>query len=240
MSSPDTPSIKRITALRDLFLIIATLIVSKTVLLEIEAVWVYAGPISLILTFIVTTLLLRRSGQGWSAVGLRRPPSFVKLGLWTLVALVFGIVLDTLSQQLLPQILGIPDEATRAIDERYQGRFANLPGNLNVYLMWLALAWIIGGFIEELVFRGALISRFEQAFKGLPFAAILGVLVQAVIFGQQHLYYQGLAGAVATGAGAVLAGLIYLACKRNLWALILSHGLNNTLGLTVLYLGVQP
>ncbi len=231
-----SPTISRGTALRDLVLIIGTLIVSKTVLLNVEAVWIYAGPLSLLLTFGLATALLNRHGGGWSGVGLRRPPSLVKLGLWTLLALVIGFALDILAHQLLPLILGVPDEATRAIDERYQGRFANLPGNLPVYFMWLAIAWIIGGFVEELLFRGAMITRFEQAFEGLPFAAILGVLAQAAIFGQQHFYYQGLAGAAATSLGAVLAGTIYLLLKRNLWALILSHGLNNTIGLTALYL----
>jgi membrane protease YdiL (CAAX protease family) len=60
--------------------------------------------------------------------------------------------------------------------------------------------------------------------------------VITILFGQQQMYYQGLAGALATGTQAAISGLLYLFSRRNLWPLILSHGLANTLGMTMLYL----
>lgn len=67
----------------------------------------------------------------------------------------------------------------------------------------------------------------------------MAIVCQSVGFGQQHLYYQGWAGAVATGATALISGVFYVVLKRNLWPLILSHGLANTLGLTLIFAGVQ-
>lgn len=230
-----SPTVSRQVALRDLGLIIATLLISKSVLLQFDAIWTFAGPISLVLTFGIATILLKRSGEGWTGVGLVRPPSWVKLAIWTVIALVVGIGVDIGAQVLTQLSLPPPSETTQAIDSRYQGRFSNLPGNLPVFLMWLALAWIIGGFIEEMLFRGALITRLEQALKGLPLGVFLAIILQGVLFGQQHYYYQGWGGFIATGLVAIASGVLYLVFKRNLWPFILSHGLSNTIGLTVLY-----
>ena len=116
-----------------------------------------------------------------------------------------------------------------------------MPGNLPAYLFWLGIAWVIGGFTEEVLFRGMLISRFEKLFTFAPFGVFFAIVMQAIIFGQQHFYYQGLNGALATGAIALVSGLFYFLLKRNLWPLMLSHGLANTLGLTLIYLGkVSP
>jgi membrane protease YdiL (CAAX protease family) len=38
----------------------------------------------------------------------------------------------------------------------------------------------------------------------------------------------------------LVSGILYLLFKRNLWPLTLSHGLVNTIGLTLIYTGLQP
>ena len=84
-----------------------------------------------------------------------------------------------------------------------------------------------------------MIQRFEKLYQKLPFAIGLAVLTQALIFGQQHYYYQGLIGVCATGTIGLFSGMIYVLGKRKLWPLILSHGLANTLGMTMLFLGAS-
>lgn len=91
-----------------------------------------------------------------------------------------------------------------------------------------------------MLFRGALFSRLESLCAGAPFAVVVAIVLQGILFGQQHYYYQGLAGWVANGAIAIVSGLLFLAFKRNLWPLIISHGLSNSIGLTALYLGAMP
>ena len=240
MTSPMSARTDRRAALIDLALVIAALLLSKSLLLEVAAIWTYAGPISLLTALAVATACLRRRGENLAGVGLKRPDNLKKAALWTIIALVLTIGVGILVEGLVTALIGAPDDATRAIDERFQGRFDNLPGNLPVYLFWLALAWIIGAFTEEVLFRGVLFAKFEQAFAGLPLAAVVAILCQAVLFGQAHYYYQGLAGWVATGAIACVAGGLYLLFRRNLWPLMLSHGLSNTIGLTLLYLGALP
>jgi len=220
-------------------LVIGALLISKYLLLQIESIWTYAGPISLLFALCVAAICLRQRQISWASIGLKRPKSMKLLALWTAVALIATLGVDILIQSLGAGLIGPPDEATQAIDKRFQGRFDNLPGNFPVFLFWLAIGWIIGGFTEEVLFRGVLFSRFEHLFTGVPIAAFLAIACQAFLFGQGHYYYQGMAGWVANGAVGVMSGVLYLTFKRNLWPLMLSHGLTNTIGLTLLYLGVS-
>ena len=126
------------------------------------------------------------------------------------------------------------------VDPRYSGRFADLPGNTGRLLYWISVSWIVGGFVEEMLFRAMLQSRFERLLAGNPYSAPIAVVLQAIVFGQQHFYYQGWSGALATGGIALISGALFIFLRRNLWPLIVSHGLANTIGLTLIYSGVQP
>lgn len=227
-------------ALRDSALIVGFLLISKSLLLDIEAMWSFAGPISLLLTLGVAFWCIRNRQEKWTIQGVGEPQTVKRLIVWTIIALVVTVLVGIIAQTLSAVFINAPDEATQAIDARYQGRFDNVEGNLPVYLFWLAMAWIIGGFTEEILFRGILFARLEALFAGLPAAAMGAILFQAVLFGQQHYYYQGLAGWIATGAIGFASGILYLKFNRNLWPLIFSHGISNTIGLTLLYLGLMP
>ncbi|WP_164675425.1 CPBP family intramembrane glutamic endopeptidase, partial [Xanthomonas citri] len=57
-----------------------------------------------------------------------------------------------------------------------------------------------------------------------------------VVFGAMHAS-QGVSGVLLTGLVGAVFGYAYLRSNRNLWALILAHGLVDTWGVTTLYLG---
>ncbi|MEM6912848.1 MAG: type II CAAX endopeptidase family protein [Pseudomonadota bacterium] len=236
MTSAGRDPLSRRNALLDLLLIVGMLLGSKSILLQVDAVWMVAGPISLVITLFLALVLIHRRGESMQAIGLRRPKTAQWLALWTLFALIITILAGGLAESFALSVFGGPDEETLAIDAQYQGRFDNVPGNLEAYLFWIATAWVVGGFTEEILFRGILILRLEQAMRRVPLAPLLAILCQAIIFGQQHAYYQGLTGWIATGVIALVSGLIYLGLKRSLWPLILSHGISNTIGLTLIYL----
>lgn len=86
-------------------------------------------------------------------------------------------------------------------------------------------------------FRGFLITRFRAAFASLPFSLVLAVVLAAAIFGYGHFYYQGVRGIVSAGAIGLALGALYLVCKKNLWPLVLAHGLVDSLVFTALYAG---
>ena len=75
-----------------------------------------------------------------------------------------------------------------------------------------------------------------------PWLAALGLLSvwwRGLAFGAVHVY-QGLSGMVATGlTGLVLAG-VYVGTGRNLWAASATHGVLDTAGFVLIYLGLYP
>lgn len=235
ITSSENPKLTRTSHLTDLAIVITTLIVSKSLLLQWDALWKYAGPISLLLTLGVASWRLKVRKINWSSLGLAWPGSWRFLVLWTLLALVATILGGGIVEGLFASV-SEQTPVNAEVATRYSNRFADLPGNLSMLTLWIGIGWIIGGFTEELLFRGFLINKCEMALRGLPGAVLVAILIQATLFGQQHFYYQGLGGALATGTIAALSGLLYLFGRRNLWALILSHGLANTAGMTMLYL----
>ncbi|PCI64014.1 MAG: hypothetical protein COB37_03435 [Kordiimonadales bacterium] len=223
-------------AARDLIFVLGTLFTVKAVLLSFDGLWTYAGPVALIASLGVATLCLRAANENWADIGLKRPKSLVRTLLWALAIMVITIVLGQLVEGLMSSSGLVENSDAMEIDARYRDRFSNIPGNFPVYIYWVTIAWVIGGFTEELLFRGILLSRFEKLFSKAPFAIGIAIILQAILFGQQHLYYQGIGGALATGSIALVSGIFYVFLKRNIWPLTLSHGLANTLGLTLLYL----
>ena len=179
---------------------------------------------------------LRASQKTWGDLGLRLPTSWLRLAGWTLFALVATTAAGAISGGIAENLFAEQAAHTAAHSE---SRFASLPGNPLVLAYWLVVAWVIGGFVEEMVFRAYLITRFEVLFQGIPFGVFFAVIVPAVLFGQQHFYYQGLSGAVATGTVGLVSGALYIWLKRGLLPLIVSHGLANTVGLTLIYAGMQ-
>jgi len=220
----------------DIILVLGTLFIVKYTLLSIESMWTYAGPISLILSVIVASWRLKTHGETWAALGLSRPQSWPKIVGWSVIALVLTMLVGLFSEGVVNASIA---NASQAASDN-SGRFANLPGNIGEYFYWLAVAWLIGGFIEEMIFRSFLITRFERLFAKLPFRLAFAIIIPAIVFGQQHHYYQGISGAIATGSVALVSGVLYILFKRSLWPLTISHGLANSIGLTMIFLGIQP
>ncbi|MEQ1865600.1 MAG: CPBP family intramembrane glutamic endopeptidase [Micropepsaceae bacterium] len=222
-------------AATDLLILLGTLFVIKTALLQFDPLWTYAGPISLTASAAVATWRLYRNREGWADLGLRRPVSITRVLVWSGVALVITMAAGP-AIELAVSSAGI---SGTEIDPRYSGRFADLRGNTPMFVYWVFLSWFVGGFVEEMLFRGMLISRFERLLSGGPVALAMAVVLQSIVFGQQHFYYQGWSGALATGGIALLSGFFYVMLGRNLWPLVLSHGAANTIGLTLIYSGIQ-
>ena len=238
-STSNGPRTKHSTAslvAMDLALTLGTLFSLKYLLLQSPVMWTFAGPVSLVASLCVATWRLKRNNESWRELGLTHNTSHLNLILWALGALIVTILAGGIAASLAVNLLGNAEPVSAQASDFMQNRFANVPGNLPVYLYWIAVSWIIGGFTEELLFRGFLISRFEKLFSKFPFPVVFAVLFQALIFGQQHMYYQGVIGLVETGMIAIISGAIYILSKRRLWPLIISHGLANTLGMTIIFL----
>lgn len=226
----DQPQSKdRLIALRDLALVVVTMVAVKQALLPITQL--YAGPASTLSAMIVATLLLWHRGCSWGDLGFRWPESWIRtLGL-TLLTMAFFLVCTQLMVLLADQFFA---------DIGTSDRFSHVEGNLVAYAMIMFLVWTHGSFFEELLFRAFIISNASEGLGGGLRADIIALLISSVFFGYRHAYYQGWHGAFVTGAGGFAFGVFYLWFgKRNIIPLILAHGAFNTLGQTFRFLGIE-
>jgi len=112
--------------------------------------------------------------------------------------------------------------------------FAELQGNLGLTLALIGLSWTLAAVGEEVAYRGYLLTRMREALPSSKVGVVAAVLGSAVLFGMAHTE-QGVVGVLVTAADAV----VFTALRyryRTLWAAVLAHGCNNTIGLTAYFL----
>lgn len=181
--------------------------------------------------FLLAWASLRWRGMRWKDVGFTRPNSWA-------AALVFGVFSGLfieafelfISQPLLARWVGkMPDLSN----------FNAVHGNLKITLIFLLLIWILAGFGEELIYRGYLMNRVAGVFGSARAAWVISLIVISIIFGCSHTG-QGVTGMLENTWDGLLLGSVYLACGRNLTAVIFAHGVTDTADLLLMYLGKYP
>lgn len=215
-------------ALGDLITVMATLIVVKQALLPMN--FLYAGPASTFSAMLVSTYLLRRRGMSWKELGLRWPESWIKTaGLTLLTIFTFALAMEAMEL--------VADQFFE--DKKASGRFDHIEGNLGAYLVIMFLTWTHASFFEELLFRAFIIDKTGRFLGGGGKAALIAAFFSAVFFGYRHYYYQGMNGALTTGAAGLAFALLYLWFgRRNILPLVLAHGVVNSIGMTTRFLGI--
>jgi membrane protease YdiL (CAAX protease family) len=187
-----------------------------------------AGAVAVIVALAVATWRLRASGTRWSDLGLRSPNSWIRVALWTLAAYVLVIAANAFIVIPLARRFSWPPADVAKLGE--------LAGNLPLLWTWLAVAWTTAAFGEELLFRGFLQTRFTALLGGRKAATVAAILLQAALFGLGHLGF-GIRGAVTAGVVGLVYGTVYAINGRNLWPLILAHGITDSVSLVALYYG---
>lgn len=185
------------------------------------------GPIVVFLLVLII-VFLRRQGMGW--LGFRRPHKWLHTHLW---AIGLGIVIQLLFLFLVDPLLHFL--TGEAID---LSTFDSMRGDVYVLLQWLALVWFTVVFLEEVVFRGYMMSTIESFFAGSSKAPLIALALTSLIFGIAHSY-QGISGILSTGVMGFIIALAYLKTGRNLWLPILLHGWVDTFGLYFIYAGIE-
>lgn len=166
---------------------------------------------------LLCTWFLRRGGERWTDMGLRRPRRWWTVPLLAVGGFVAIVVLNEIIRGVvLPALGALPPQVVRAGD---------LPG----YLFALLTAWSSAAFGEELLLRGFVLDRIAKAIgsSGTP-TLLVAIVAQAALFGTLH-FYQGLGGMLVTGMVGLVMGFLWLMGGRNLWACILLHGVINTI-----------
>lgn len=174
---------------------------------------------------LVMTLL--RPG-GFRKLGYRGQASWGRLvGITIVLAVFFETFLSGVIEPLVGAYLG------ETID---LSAFDPLKGSLPNTAVMLAVGWIVGGFLEEMLFRGFLLQGLERLLGGSFAATIIAVVGSSILFGLPH-FYQDTVGMIMTGLMGLIFGVIYVWSGCNLWFTILLHGFVDTYGILLIYLG---
>jgi hypothetical protein len=181
-------------------------------------------PTLVLLAMAALSLLARREAP--ATLGFHRLPSPQR----TLTALL-GL---TLVWTLLKVALVIPVLEHVTGQRQNLSQFADLQGNLPLLLTLLALSWTLAAVGEETAYRGYVYTRLTDLVGTGSAGIAVALLASSTLFALAHTE-QGLVGMTLTFVDALLFTALRL-WFGTLWAPILAHGLNNTLGLTTYYL----
>ncbi len=186
-------------------------------------------PLPVMPLFLVAWASLRLRQLSWRDVGLRRPDRWLPtIGLALLIGIGYQLVDIIVISPVLQFLTG------QSID---LSQFSFLKGSLLVLLFFFVITWTEAAFIEEMFFRGYFFNRLTDFTGNDRAGVILALVVSSVIFGAAHSY-QGLTGVLDTIMAGLVLGLLYLFARRNLWLPILTHGIIDTIGFIILYMGL--
>ena len=168
-------------------------------------------------------VLLR--GERLADIGLKRPES------WTRTFIIgVGLAAIVFIAMYVSEKAGF---------RRDLSKFKDVQGNLEVTIYGVLYAFIGAGFYEEFTFRGFLMEGLAMLLGGSRSAWMAACLVQGALFGLAHTYQNPL-GIAITGTLGILMGLLVLASGRNLWAVIIGHGLFDASRFVLFYFQGPP
>jgi hypothetical protein len=206
------------------FLLDAVLGAFVSVPMNLEKGFVLDAIGKMLLVAIGCGLVLLR-GERLGDIGLKRPEN------WTRTFMI-GIALAAI-------VFIAMYVSEKAGFRRDLSKFTSVEGNLKLAVLSVFYALIGAGFYEEFTFRGFLMQGLAMMFGGSRGAWIVACIVQGALFGAGHAY-QNLLGVAITGTLGILMGLLVLASGRNLWPVMIGHGLFDASRFVLFYFQGPP
>jgi len=187
---------------------------------------IFAGQLGTILFYIVVLITLWAKRWDWKYFGITKPNWSITISKAFLFAIGIFILIDFLAQPLIESYFGKIDLS----------EVSGIQGNFLNYAVFIILGWILGGFCEEIIYRGYVLKRLAIILGDTNKAWLLSAVIASIVFGFAHSY-QGPSGIIATAIIALLFGLIFIFNRNNLIVLVLTHGIYNMITITLIYLG---
>ena len=178
--------------------------------------------------FVLGLVSIRLRNGGWSAMGFKRPSSWVRLLIIALAAAALRIILGDLVIEPLTERFWPPIVAPAGAE--------TITGDIKLALLGLLIVWTFAAFGEEIAYRGYLLTRAAEIGRQTTAAYWVGIVFISVLFGYGH-YYKGPAGILDSGVAGLVLGAAYMLAGRNLWASILAHGFIDTFAVFALFFG---
>ena len=155
------------------------------------------------------SLAIRR--QGPASLGIRRAGRPHLLVGTAGFAVVWSLFQLAVTMPITSRLTG---------EEQDLGVFADVEGDVALLLALVALDWTLGAVVEEVAFRGFLLTRLRELFGQGRAALVAAVVVSSVLFGVLHSE-QGVVGVVAVA----LDGAAFCALRLyygTVWASVLA------------------
>lgn len=114
--------------------------------------------------------------------------------------------------------------------------YGALEGDFSFVANFWWKAMISAAIAEEVFYRGFCFYFMERLLGSGTWQRVLIVVLTSIYFGISHSF-QGPTGVIGIMAASLAIGSVFYLSKRNLWAVILGHGLIDTWSLFSLYKG---
>ncbi len=174
---------------------------------------------------------LRLRNLRWRSVGLTPPRNWLRT---LALGAVFGLLMEGfelfVSQPLIVRFTGRQPDFSA---------FQAIHGNIKLLVLFLALVWILAAFGEEMVWRGYLMNRVADLGRHTRLAWIISLFAVNLVFGTAHAY-QGISGILDEGLMGILLGILYFVTGRNLFAPVIAHGVQDSVDMLLIFLGIYP
>jgi membrane protease YdiL (CAAX protease family) len=169
--------------------------------------------------------LIRLRGERLAEIGLKKPASWLR-------TIVSGIVFAAI-------LFAAMYFSEKAGFRRDLSKFQAVQGNLELAIFGVCYAFIGAGLYEEFMFRGFLMQGLAMCFGASRGAWIAACIIQGALFGAAHAYQNPL-GIAITGTLGVVLGIMVLVSGRNLWLVIIGHGLYDASRFVLFYFQGPP
>ncbi|RKF30969.1 hypothetical protein BCY89_18770 [Sphingobacterium siyangense] len=179
-----------------------------------------------VICFLAIFLVLRREDRSLKDLGLdKKNLSSRAILLGILSALAWVIFMQIIYIPVIKHLFNVPDYT----------EYNFIRSSMQRLIMTIVAAWVIGGFYEEVVFRGYIQNLLEKRlFKGM--GRWLPIVITSILFGLYHLQ-QDIFAVVAACLGGLYWSILYKKWNNNLWVSIISHALFDMITLILIYTG---
>jgi membrane protease YdiL (CAAX protease family) len=192
--------------------------------IDLEKGFVLDAIVKVLLVGVGCGLVLLR-GEKLADIGLKKPENWTR-------TLIIGVGLAAI-------VFVAIYLSEKAGFRRDIGKFKDVHGNPELAFVAVLYALIGAGFYEEFTFRGFLMQSLAMLFGGSRGAWIAACVLQGALFGAAHAYQNPL-GIAITGTLGILMGLLVLAFGRNLWVVIIGHGVFDASRFVLFYFQGPP
>lgn len=200
------------------------IIIVFTILISSILSYLTGGP-GYIFGIIVALTVFWASKFNWNEFGIGKL-NWVKTFIQAvLFAILIFIIMNIIMQPFVEHYWG----------ETNLSQLDGIRGNFVNYLMFIAFMWIIAAFGEEFLYRGFFMKRFAEILGGKDKDWLISAVAISALFGMAHLY-QGISGMITTGLIGFFLSIIFYKNRENLTLNILTHGIYDMIGITLIYL----